>query len=110
MNLFNHVFTSFGLCEIVAEILGLCEVVMILFLWFKLMMLLLFGVIFVVVMLVVMVVTFWCQERLGLCVCEFWPSIYGGVGCCFLCCSCCFYGFCCCYCCCCDGFDLGELL
>ena len=41
---------------------------MIWFLWFKLVMLLLFVMIFVVVVLEIIVVIFWCQERLWLCV------------------------------------------
>ena len=51
-----------------AENARVCEDVVILFLWFKLMMLMLFLAIFVVVMLEVIVVIFWPQERLWLCV------------------------------------------
>ena len=47
---------------------------MILFLWFKLVLLLLFVLIFVVVMLVVIVVSFWCQESSWLCMCVCWPN------------------------------------
>ena len=48
---------------------------MIWFLWFKVVMLLLFVLIFVVVMFVISVVNFWCQENSWLCVGVFWPSL-----------------------------------
>ena len=70
----NQVFTCFNLCEMLAEILGFCEVDVILFLLIKLVMLLLFVVIFVVVVLMVTMVTFWCPQSSWLCVCVCWPS------------------------------------
>ena len=66
--------------------------------------------IFVVVMLVVMVVTFWCQERLGLCVCEFWPSIGGGDDVVLVVFKVVLVVIIVVICCCCDSFDHGEKL
>ena len=67
-NLFNHVFTIFEILGELAETLGFVRIIVILFLWFKLMMLVLFVAIFVVVMLEIIVVIFWPQERPWLCV------------------------------------------
>ena len=67
--LFNHVFTSFELMWMLAEISCELGFMLILFLWFKLMMLMLLLAMFVVVMLEIIEVIFWPQESLWLCVC-----------------------------------------